>query len=110
MLFETLGQARVFLVMAAWGAAAAALYDLLSLARTAFLRQGAWLPDALYALAVAALLFLAMARVELPGLRAYVLLGGAVGWFLYAASLSRLFHWMHAKIRETCGKKKRLGS
>ena len=97
MLFETLGQARVFLAMVLCGAAAGALYDLLRLARAADGR-GAWLPDALFALAAGALLFLAMARVQLPGLRAYVLLGAAVGWFLYNASVSRFFHYVGAKL------------
>lgn len=97
MLFETLGQARVFLAMVLCGAAAGALYDLLRLARAAD-ERGAWLPDALFALATGALLFLAMARVQLPGLHAYVLLGAAVGWFLYNASVSRFFHYLGAKL------------
>ena len=98
MLFETLGQARVFLTMVACGAMAGALYDLVSLARGTANRRGAWLPDALFALAAGALLFLAMARVQLPGLRAYVLLGAAVGWFLSDASVSRFFHYLGAKL------------
>lgn len=110
MLFETLGQARVFLTMVACGAAAGALYDLTRLARGPSNRRGAWLPDALFALAAGALLFLAMARVQLPGLRAYVLLGGAVGWFLYNASVSRFFRFLGAKLREARRKKTRAGS
>lgn len=110
MLFETLGQARVFLTMVACGAAAGALYDLLRLARSPLDGRGAWLPDALFALAAGALLFLAMARVQLPGLRAYVLLGGAVGWFLYDASVSRFFRFLGAKLREARRKKTRAGS
>ncbi|MGN1250762.1 MAG: spore cortex biosynthesis protein YabQ [Candidatus Spyradocola sp.] len=106
MLFETLGQARVFLAMVACGAAAGVLYDLLRLARAGGGR-GAWLPDALFALAAGALLFLAMARVQLPGLRAYVLLGAAVGWFLYDASVSRFFHYLGAKLRGFWRKKTR---
>ena len=61
-------------------------------------------------LAAGALLFLAMARVQLPGLRAYVLLGGAVGWFLYDASVSRFFRFLGAKLREARRKKTRAGS
>lgn len=105
MLFETLGQARVFLMMAACGAVAAGIYDLMGLARTAWLRRGAWVLDALYALAAAALLFLAMLRVQMPGLRAYIVLGCAVGWFLYAASVSRFLHWVAAKLRGFSRKK-----
>lgn len=109
MLFETLGQARVFLTMVACGAAAGALYDLARLARRPSGR-GAWLPDALFALAAGALLFLAMARVQLPGLRAYVLLGCAVGWFLYDASVSRFFRFLGARLRGLRRKKTRDGS
>ena len=39
-----------------------------------------------------------MKRVQMSGLRAYVLLGAAVGWFLYAASVSRFFRWTSEKI------------
>ena len=50
------------------------------------------------------------ARVQLPGLRAYVMLGGAVGWFLYDASVSRFFRFLGAKLREARRKKTRAGS
>ena len=64
MLFETLGQARVFLTMVACGAAAGALYDLTRLARGPSNRRGAWLPDALFALAAGALLFALLTAVS----------------------------------------------
>lgn len=98
MLFETLGQARIFLLMAATGAVISMLYDVLCLAKSAFGRHGAWISDVVFASAAAVLLFMAMARVQMVSLRAYVLLGAAVGWFLYAVSLSRALHWMGAKL------------
>lgn len=98
MLFETLGQARVFLLTVAAGAVISMLYDVLALAKTGFGRQGAWISDVLFACAAAVLLFMGMSRVQMPGLRAYVLLGAAVGWFLYAVSLSRALHWLGEKI------------
>ena len=54
--------------------------------------------QALFAAGAGALLFLGMKRVQMSGLRAYVLLGAAVGWFLYAASVSRFFRWTAEKI------------
>ena len=39
-----------------------------------------------------------MARVQVPTLRPYVLLGTAVGWFLYAVSVSRALHWAGEKL------------
>mgnify|MGYP001071835584 CR=1 FL=1 len=105
MLFETLGQARIFLLMAAVGAVISMLYDVLCLAKTAFGRRGAWISDAMFASAAAVLLFMGMTRVQMPGLRAYVLLGICVGWFLYAVSLSRLLHWLGAKMSGS-GRKK----
>ena len=84
MLFETLGQARIFLWMTAAGAGLSMLYDLFCLAGSAFGRRGEWVSG--------------MKRVQMSGLRAYVLLGAAVGWFLYAASVSRFFRWTAEKI------------
>ena len=98
MLFETLGQARIFLWMTAAGAGLSMLYDLFCLAGRAFGRRGEWVSDALFAAGAGALLFLGMKRVQMSGLRAYVLLGAAVGWFLYAASVSRFFRWTAEKI------------
>ena len=48
---------------------------------------GGWISEAMFACAAAVLLFLGMARVQVPTLRPYVLLGTAVGWFLYAVSV-----------------------
>ncbi|MGI5885056.1 MAG: spore cortex biosynthesis protein YabQ [Candidatus Spyradocola sp.] len=98
MLFETLGQARVFLLMAAVGAVISLLYDVLCLVKGAFGRHGGWISEAMFACAAAVLLFLGMARVQAPTLRPYVLLGTAVGWFLYAVSISRFLHWAGEKI------------
>ena len=98
MLFETLGQARIFLWMTAAGAGLSMLYDLFCLAGSAFGRRGEWVSAALFAAGAGALLFLGMKRVQMSGLRAYVLLGAAVGWFLYAASVSRFFRWTAEKI------------
>ena len=99
MLFETLGQARIFLWMTAAGAGLSMLYDLFCLAGSALGRRGEWISDALFAAVAGALLFLGMRRVQMSGLRAYVLLGAAVGWFLYAASVSRAFRWAAEKMR-----------
>ena len=109
MLFETLGQARIFLAMAGCGAAAAALYDAMTLARKAFGGRGAWVAEVLFALAAGALLFAAMVRVQQPGLRGYILLGAAVGWFLYACSVSSLLHWVGAKLSVIWRKKRGIG-
>ena len=98
MLFETLGQARVFLLMAAVGAVISLLYDVLCLVKGAFGRHGGWISEAMFTCAAAVLLFLGMARVQAPTLRPYVLLGTAVGWFLYAVSISRFLHWAGEKI------------
>ena len=98
LLFETLGQARVFLLMAAVGAAISLLYDVLCLVKGAFGRRGGWISEAMFACAAAVLLFLGMARVQVPTLRPYVLLGTAVGWFLYAVSVSRALHWAGEKL------------
>lgn len=92
MLFETLGQAQIFLCMASCGAAAAAVYDLKEAARASFGKRGAWISDALFVAAVCALLVMMLVRLQQEGLRGYVLLGAAVGWFLYAASVSPLLH------------------
>ena len=46
LLFETLGQARVFLLMAAVGAAISLLYDVLCLVKGAFGRRGGWISEA----------------------------------------------------------------
>lgn len=107
MLFETLGQARVFLAMAGCGAAAAALYDLMSLARRGQSR-GAWIMEVLFALAAGAMLFAAMARTGQGSLRGYVLLGAAVGWFLYAASVSVILKWIGGKFRTFWRKMRRV--
>lgn len=57
MLFETLGQARIFLWMTAAGAGLSMLYDLFCLAGSAFGRRGEWVSDALFAAGAGALLF-----------------------------------------------------
>ena len=90
MLFETLGQARVFLLMAAAGACIALVYGGLQAARAALFDKGpAWsaLPEMGFACAAGALLFLALRRVEAPALRPYALLGAAVGFFLCASTV-----------------------
>lgn len=99
MLFETLGQAQIFLAMAACGAIAAALYDLMDAARPAFGKVGARITEVLFAAAACALMLMTMIRTEQEGLRGYVLLGTAVGWFLYACSLSVMLHRICEKIR-----------
>ena len=60
--------------------------------------SGGWISEAMFACAAAVLLFLGMARVQVPTLWPYVLLGTAVGWFLYAVSVSRALHWAGEKL------------
>lgn len=98
MLFETLGQAQIFLSMAACGAVAAALYDLMNAARPAFGKVGARIAEVLFVAAVCAWMVMIMVRTQQEGLRGYVLLGTAVGWFLYACSVSAALHWMGKKV------------
>lgn len=99
MLFETLGQAQIFLSMAACGAVAAALYDLLDAARPQLGKSGARIAEVLFVAAVCALVMITMVRTEQGGLRGYVLLGTAVGWFLYACSVSAALHKASAFFR-----------
>ena len=98
----------LFLLMTAVGAALSLLYDILCLAKQAFGGRGGWISDALFALCALLLILLTMLRMEMTSLRAYVLLGAAAGWFLYAASVSRFFHWLRAKF--VSGWQKRKGS
>lgn len=105
MLFETLGQARIFLAMAWIGAAACAAYDLMQVACRTWEPRARWIPEAVYALICAALLFIGMTRTEATGLRPYLVLGSAVGWFLYAVSVSHLFHTLVAFLRRFVRKK-----
>ena len=109
MLFETLGQARIFLAMAGCGAAAAALYDAMTLARKAFEGRGAWVAEVLFAAAAGAMLFAAMVRTQQSGLRGYILLGAAVGWFLYACSVSAMLRWIRTKFCRFCRKNRDIG-
>ena len=79
MLFETLGQARVFLLMAAVGAAISLLYDVLCLVKGAFGRRGGWISEAMFACAAAVLLFLIDEFRPLPLMRWLALF--FCGWF-----------------------------
>lgn len=99
MLFETLGQAQIFLCMASCGAAAAAVYDLKEAACASFGRRGARISDGLFVAAACVMLVMMMARLQQEGLRGYVLLGAAVGWFLYASSVSPMLHRIGEKLR-----------
>ncbi len=89
MLFETLGQARIFLWMTAAGAGLSMLYDLFCLAGSAFwaARRGGF--DALFAAGAGALPFGHEAGAD-ERIAAYAA-GRRWGWFLYAASVSRFF-------------------
>ena len=110
MLFETLGQAQIFLSMAACGAMAAALYDLMEWARSAFGKHGAWLTEVLFAAAACTLMLLMMVRTQQAGLRGYVLLGAAVGWFLYACTVSAALRRITKKMCEIWRKKRKSSS
>ena len=99
MLFETLGQAQVFLAIAGCGAVAAALYDMMDAARHRLGKAGARIAEALFVAAVCALLMRMMVCTGQGGLRGYVLLGTAVGWFLYACTVSVAVHRVSTFLR-----------
>ena len=106
MLFETLGQAQVFLVMTAVGAVLGLIYDFVRLARRNMPRAGAIITDVLFCAVVIVLCILSMQRIQMGALRPYVLLGVAVGWFLYGATFSYLGHSIAQVIRDkSIGKK-----
>ena len=90
MLFETSGQAYVFLVTIYVGVAAGLLYDITRALRAALGRTSAvrHVLDGLF-WAVCGLLFaMALLRANDGHLRGYTLLGCAVGWLLYLLALS----------------------
>ena len=99
MLFQTLGQAQIFLLMTCVGAGLSVLYDGLCLARGAFGGQGHVLADTVYALCALTLVFVCLERVQMEGLRAYVILGASAGWFLYAATVSRFLRALGRRLR-----------
>lgn len=91
MLFSTVGQAYVFLVTVALGAAMGFCHDFVRLLCAATRRRWMhWLYEAVF---FAGCLHLAL-RVLLDAngaeIRGYTLLGMAVGWGLYLISISRL--------------------
>lgn len=90
MLFETSGQAYVFLATLYVGVAAGFLYDFTRILRIAFARAPftRHILDGLFWAAAAVLFTAALLRANDGHLRGYTLMGSAVGWLLYALALS----------------------
>lgn len=89
MLFETIGQAQVFLWMLAAGAVIGAWYALTALARR-LLRAGFWLSlaaDLCFGLGAGAIFCLALYAANYGAFRFYALAAAALGFAAFAAGV-----------------------
>ncbi len=91
MLFSTAGQAQIFLVMAALGAALGLLHDGMELLQLLLGRRAlCWTLEGVFFAFAALCVFFALVRLNGGELRAYTFLGLGVGWCLYLLSLAPL--------------------
>ncbi|MDR2515357.1 MAG: spore cortex biosynthesis protein YabQ [Christensenellaceae bacterium] len=92
MLFSTAGQAHIFLVTVALGAAMGLVHDGVELIYLLFpARALRWLLESLFFALCVYAAFSVLLRVNAGELRAYTVLGMGVGWCLYLLSLGQLF-------------------
>lgn len=106
MLFATVDQGWIFLVMLAAGAAVGVLWDALALLRR-LLEAGFFLSliaDILLGLGSAAILIFAMVRANYGQPRAYMFVAAGLGAALYGIAVARPLHAILRALRRALGR------
>ena len=106
MLFATVDQGWIFLVMLAAGAAVGVLWDALALLRR-LLEAGFFLSliaDILLGLGSAAILIIAMVRANYGQPRAYMFVAAGLGAALYGIAVARPLHAILRTLRRALGR------
>lgn len=102
-MFETKGQAVIFLATVAGGLIVGLIYDIIAFVRqeTHASRSATFALDMLFWLVSAVILAITLIKVGADGFRAYTLMGFACGALIYAIGLHIVVRYVFQKMKNT---------